>query len=223
VKAVTPAPPYPVVLRLEGRRCLVVGGGPIAARKVADLLACGAVVTVVAPELSSAIEELAAAETAGVLQLERRPYRRGEAANYRLVVTATGVSEVDRQAAEDAEAAGVWVNSADDADHCTFFLPSVHREGPVSIAVSTGGASPALAAWLRRRIGASLGREHLGTLAGLLEEGRQALRQAGRPTNAVDWRALLDSDLPSLVAAGRAAEARQRVDDAVAAAVHSAS
>jgi precorrin-2 dehydrogenase/sirohydrochlorin ferrochelatase len=220
---VTPAPPYPVVLRLEGRRCLVVGGGPIAARKVADLLACGAVVTVVATELSSAIEELAAAETAGVLHLVRRPYRRGEAANYRLVVTATGVSEVDRQAAEDAEAAGVWVNSADDADHCTFFLPSVHREGPVSIAVSTGGASPALAAWLRRRIGASLGREHLGTLARLLEEGRQALRQAGRPTNAVDWRALLDSDLPSLVATGRAAEARQRVDDAVAAAVHSAS
>ncbi len=215
----SPAPPYPVVLRLEGRPCLVVGGGQVAARKVADLLACGAAVTVVSPELCSAIDELAVAGTGGVLRVERRHYRPGEAAGYRLVVTATGVEEVDRLAAADAEAAGVWVNSADDADHCSFFLPSVHREGPVSIAVSTGGASPALAAWLRRRIAESLGREHLGALAALLEEGRQALRRAGRPTTAVDWRALLDGDLPSLVAAGRAAEARRRVDDAVAAAV----
>lgn len=211
------APTYPVVLRIEGRRCLVVGGGPVAARKVADLFECGAEVTVVAPEVDPSIDALAAAagRARRDLRVERRRYRDGEAADYRLVVTATGIPEVDRRAAADAEAAGIWVNSADDADHCTFFLPSVHREGTVSVSVSTGGASPALAAWLRRRIGESLG-PHLGTLAELLEEGRTNLRGAGRPTSAVDWTALLDGELPGLVRAGRIEEARGHIDAAVA-------
>jgi siroheme synthase-like protein len=203
------------VLRVEGRPCLVVGGGPVAARKVADLFESGAEVTVVAPHIDRAIDALAAAGCDGrVLHLERRPYRDGEAADYRLVVTATGIPEVDRRAAADAESAGIWVNSADDADHCTFFLPSVHRQGPVSVSVSTGGASPALAAWLRRRIGETLG-PHLGDLAELLDEGRALLRAGGRPTSGVDWTALLDGDLPQLVDEGRIEEARRRIDAAI--------
>jgi len=210
------APLYPVVLRVEGRPCLVVGGGPVAARKVADLLECGADVTVVAPELVPTILALAesAHERGRSLRVERRPYRDGEAADYRLVITATGVPSVDRRAASDAEAAGIWVNSADDADHCTFFLPSVHRDGTVSVSVSTGGASPALAAWLRRRLGESLG-PHLDILAPLLDDGRAHLRSAGQPTNAVDWLALLDGELPGLVRQGRVEEARRCVDEAV--------
>ena len=212
-----PAPPYPVVLRVEGRPCLVVGGGPVAARKVTDLFECGADVTVVAPDIDPSIDALrAVAEQCDRhLQVERRPYRAGEAARYRLVVTATGIPAVDRRAAADAESAGIWVNSADDADHCTFFLPSVHREGTVSVSVSTGGASPALAAWLRRRIGESLG-PHLGDLADLLEGGREALRDAGRPTSSVDWTALLDGELPALVRDGRVDEARSVIARAVA-------
>lgn len=212
-----PAPPYPVVLRVEGRPCLVVGGGPIAARKVTDLFECGADVTVVAPDIDPSIEalEASAEHHDGRLRVERRPYSAGEAAGYRLVVTATGIPEVDRRAAADAESAGIWVNSADDADHCTFFLPSVHREGAVSVSVSTGGASPALAAWLRRRIGESLG-PHLGDLAELLEDGRAALRTAGRPTSSVDWTALLDGQLPVLVRDGRIDEARAVIAGAVA-------
>ncbi|MGH2466432.1 MAG: precorrin-2 dehydrogenase/sirohydrochlorin ferrochelatase family protein, partial [Candidatus Limnocylindrales bacterium] len=89
----------------------------MAARKVADLVACGALVTVVAPDVDADIEALARSQRA--LTVERRPYAAGEAGRYRLVVTATGIPEVDRQAADDAEAAGIWVNSADDADHCT--------------------------------------------------------------------------------------------------------
>ncbi len=211
-------PTYPIVLRVQGRPCLVVGGGPVAARKAADLLECGASLTVVAPELGSALKALAAGTAEGSLRVERRPYRAGEAAAYRLVVTATGVEKVDRLVAADAEAAGVWVNCADDPDHCTFLLPSVHRDGPVSISVSTGGASPALAAWLRRRVGESLG-AHLDLLATLLEDGRRALRLAGRPTTTVDWAGLLDGDLPTLVAEGREDEARRLVDDAVAVAL----
>ncbi|MGH9047432.1 MAG: precorrin-2 dehydrogenase/sirohydrochlorin ferrochelatase family protein [Acidimicrobiales bacterium] len=212
----TPAPPYPVVLRIEGRACLVVGGGPVAARKVSDLYECGGEVTVVAPDIDPSIVTLAAAaEREGrLLRVVRRPYRNGEASRYRLVITATGLPEVDRRAAADAESAGIWVNSADDADHCTFFLPSVHRQGAVTISVSTGGASPALAAWLRRRIGGLLG-PHLGTLAALLEEGRSSVRGAGRPTSAVDWAALLDGELPHLVRDGDIEGARRCIEDAV--------
>ncbi len=209
--------PYPVVLRIEGRACLVVGGGPVAARKVADLYECGAEVTVVAPQIEPSIVALAeAAEAAGrLLRIARRPYRNGEASRYRLVITATGIAAVDRKAAADAESAGIWVNSADDVEHCTFFLPSVHRQGPVTVSVSTGGASPALAAWLRRRIGGLLG-AHIGTLAEMLERARLELRKAGRPTSALDWTGLLDGEVPKLLREGHLEEAQRLVDAAVA-------
>jgi len=151
-------------------------------------------VTVVAPEVDPEIEALGVA-------VERRAYEPGLAGRFRLVVTATGVAEVDRAVADDAERAGVWVNSADDPQHCTFILPSVHRDGAVSIAVSTGGASPALASWLRRRLGQAAG-PGLGRLAELLEEARRRAQADGRPTASIDWAALLDGDLPRLVAAG---------------------
>ena len=180
-------------LRVEGRPCLVVGGGPVAARKVADLVGCGAAGDRRRPRRRRPSSTLAGAAMAGrPLRIERRPYRAGEAGGYRLVVTATGLPEVDGAVAADAEAAGVWVNSADDADHCTFLLPSVHRDGPVTIAVSTGGASPALATWLRRRIGAAARAPTSGTLAALLEEARRACRPTGARPSAVDWQALLD-------------------------------
>lgn len=191
---------YPVVLRLAGQPCLVVGGGAVAARKAAGLVECGAVVTVVAPEIDPAIEALGVA-------VERQVYEPGLAARFRLVVTATGVAEVDRAVADDAERAGVWVNSADDPQHCTFIVPSVHRDGTVSIAVSTGGASPALASWLRRRLGQEAG-PGLGRLAELLEEARRRVRAEGRSTTSIDWAALLDGDLPGLVAAGDLEAAR---------------
>ena len=209
----SPAPMYPVVLRTEGRRCLVVGGGPVAARKAAELVRCGAIVTLVAPAVDPAIEALAETGAQGVLQVERRRYRENEAADYRLVVTATGLVEVDRQVATDAEAAGVWINSADDAAHCTFILPSVHRDGTVTIAVSTGGASPAMATWLRRRVGELLG-DDLGTLAELIEEYRDQLMAEGRPTTAVDWAQLLDGPLPALVRDGDMAGARTLLTEA---------
>lgn len=217
----THAPLYPVVLELDGRKCLVVGGGSVAARKVAGLVECGARVTVVAPTLAPALERLAT--TAGGpggpagsggptrdrrVTVERRPYRQGEAAGYRLVVAATGVHDVNRAVAEDAESAGVWVNSADDAENCSFQLPSVHRDGPVTVAVSTAGASPALAMSLKRRIAAVLG-PRVGVLAELLDEARRRVHADGRSTEAIDWAVLLDEGpLRDLVAEGRVSEAR---------------
>jgi siroheme synthase-like protein len=200
-------PLYPAAMVVAGRPCLVVGGGRVAARKIRSLLECGAVVTVVAPEVDGAVRSLARNEGRTPLEIQERPYRAGEAAGYRLVVTATGNAQVDRAVHRDADAAGVWVNSADDARNCTFVLPAVHRDGPLTVAVSTGGASPALATWLRRRIAECLG-PGLGDLAILLEEARAAIHRRGATTESVDWTALLEGPLPTLVREGRIEEAR---------------
>jgi siroheme synthase-like protein len=194
-----------VLLRLAGRPCLVVGGGPVAARKADGLAACGAVVTVVAPELDPA---LAARSDLTCLA---RPYERGEVAAYRLVVTATGVPEVDAQVFEDAEAAGVWVNAADDPEHCTAILPAVSRRGPVVAAFSTSGRSPAMATWLRRRYDAELGPE-IVVLLDLVSERREAMRREGISTESVDWQRALDSGMLDLVREGNLAEAKERLE-----------
>jgi siroheme synthase-like protein len=201
---------YPVSLNLEGRSCLVVGGGPVAARKVSGLLECGATVTVIAIEVGDAMAELA--ERAS-LTIERRPYAKGDAAAYRLVLTATGIGAVDGAVYADAEAAGVWVNSADDVAHCSVILPSVHRDGAVTVAVSSGGRSPALASWLRRRLAAQSG-EGLGELAELLGEARQRMHEARRSTEKMDWAALLDGPLPGLVRDGQLEAARALIEAA---------
>lgn len=195
---------YPVSLVVTGQSCLVVGGGPVAARKIEGLNRAGANVTVVAPRVDPAVERIA---TERGVTVERRPYRRGEAANYRLVITATGVPEVDAAVATDADAAGVWVNSADDPAHCTFLLPAVHRDGPVTVAISTGGASPALAAWLRCQIAEALGKG-LGVLAEMLADARRHVQTSGRPTGSIDWHAILAGGLFELVQAGRLDDAR---------------
>jgi siroheme synthase-like protein len=191
-----------------GRPCLVVGGGPVAARKAKGLLDCDALVTVIAPEVSSAMARLAP------LTIERRSYAKGNAKGYRLVITATGIAAVDGEVSADAEDAGVWVNSADDLEHCTFILPSVHRDGPVTIAVSTGGTSPALASWLRVRLAQGCGTD-LSELAELLGRARQGLHDAGRSTENVDWGTLLDGALPTLVREGRLEQARALLESAI--------
>ncbi|HVM02040.1 MAG TPA: bifunctional precorrin-2 dehydrogenase/sirohydrochlorin ferrochelatase [Acidimicrobiales bacterium] len=200
------APLYPVNLVVAGRRCLVVGGGPVAARKAQGLASCGAVVHVVATAVGAEVRALAGA---GV-SWEQRPYRRGEVAGYRLAVTATGVAEVDGAVFADGEAAGVWVNSADDPARCSFTLPAVVRRGPVVVAVSTGGHSPALAAWLKERLAAEIGPEY-EVLAALLSEERDAVRAAGRSTEDVDWRKALESDMLDLIRSGHVQQAKERL------------
>ena len=210
---------FPVALALADRPCLVVGGGRVAARKVAALLRSRARVTMVAPEAHVALGLLS---EDGVIQaiegppldVQLRPYATGEAAAYRLVVTATGRPEVDAAVHRDAEAAGVWVNSADDPEHCSFQLPAVWRAGPVAVAVSTGGASPALASWLRDRVGEAVG-PSVGDLAVLLAEARREVQAAGRSTEDVDWSAVLRGPVPALVADGRLEEARAALAEAL--------
>ncbi|HEX4904383.1 MAG TPA: bifunctional precorrin-2 dehydrogenase/sirohydrochlorin ferrochelatase [Acidimicrobiales bacterium] len=194
---------YPVNLVVEAKPVLVVGGGRVAVGKVRRLVESGARVTVVAPEVSDEI-----ASMAGVT-VERRPYAEGEVAAYRLAITATG-TPVDAQVFAEGEAAGVWVNSADDPAHCSFTLPAVARRGPISVAVSTDGTSPAMASWLRARFEEELGPEY-EVLLGILREQREALRSNGTPTEGLAWREALDSGLLDLVRQGRIVEARERL------------
>jgi siroheme synthase-like protein len=210
------SPVYPVGLMLAGRKCLVVGGGRVAARKIRGLVLSGASVTVVAPQAHEAIGLLAAQGVieqidASPIDLQLREYRPGEAAAYNLVLTATGIPEVDGMVHHDAVNAGVWVNSADDIDNCTFILPAVLRDGPVTVAVSTSGSSPALATWLKRHLFESMGRG-MGELAGLLAEARELVKSRGKRTESVDWEGLLEGPLPGLVAEGRMEEARRLIE-----------
>ena len=188
---------YPVSLDVAGRACLVVGAGRVAARKARTLLDCGALVTVIAPSFGPEMEALAGELDA----VERRAYAGGDAARFRLVVTATGRPDIDGAVHDDAEAAGVWVNSADDRAHSSFILPAVYRDGPVTVAVSTGGLSPALSSWLRDRLATECG-DGIGVLAQLIGEARARLLSAGRPSDSVDWVALLDGPLLELVRSG---------------------
>jgi precorrin-2 dehydrogenase/sirohydrochlorin ferrochelatase len=198
---------YPVSLVLRGRRCLVVGGGEVAGRKVRGLLAAGAEVHVVAAEVSSAVRSLAP----NLAGLEERRYRRGEVAGYRLVVAATGDPDVNRAVYEDGEVAEVWVNSADDPASCSFILPAVARRGPLTVAVSTSGYSPALASWLKSHVAEHLGPE-LVELAELLAEARARLKATGRSTEEVDWRPALDWSMLDLIRSGHQSEAKERLE-----------
>jgi siroheme synthase-like protein len=201
-------PTYPISLVLAGHRCLVVGGGHVALRKVEGLLAAGARVTVVAPRV---VEPIGALD----VDLELRPYEAGEAARYRVVVAATGRPEIDRAVFADGERAGVLVNAADDIPGCAFILPAVVRRGPVSVAVSTAGTSPALASWLRDRVAGLVGPD-VELLAAMLGRAREALRASGLPSESLPWRELLDGVLPGLVAAGRLDEAESVLSSWVA-------
>jgi siroheme synthase-like protein len=169
-------------------------------------------VTVIAPSLAPDMEELS-----GQLQaVERRAYASGEAGGFRLVVSATGRPDIDSAVHADAESAGVWINSADDRANSSFILPAVHRDGSVTVAVSTGGLSPAFASWLRDRLAAECPGQ-AGALAALIGEAREQLKRAGRPSNSVDWAALLNGPLLDCIRAGDWDNARAIVAAAVTA------
>ena len=181
------SPPYPVNLRLDGRPVLLVGGGVVALEKLIELAAAGAVVTVVAPEVGDEVAALAA-------EVRRRPFEPGDTAGFRLVVVATGDQEVAGQVFAEAEAAGTWVNSADDPARCSFTLPARLRRDDLLVTVSTGGASPAFATWLRDEIDAWLEPAHLQLLA-LLAAERRRMRAEGRPTAHPGWHEALRSGM----------------------------
>ena len=192
-------------LVVEGRPCLVVGGGRVAARKVEGLISCGAQVRVVATRVGGEVRDLVPPAS-----IEERPYRRGEVSAYRLAIAATDDPDTNRAVFEDGEDAGVWVNGADDPLHCSFTLPSVLRRGELTLAVATGGRSPALARWLRDRLEVEIGPEY-EVLLNLLAEARDLRQSEGTSTDSLNWRKALDSDMLDLIRTGRVTTARERL------------
>ena len=201
----TQPPPYPVGLRLRGRRVVVVGGGTVAQRRVPALIAAGADVVVVSPEVTPALEGMA-----DEVSLVPRESADADLDDAWYAIAATDDPAVNAGVYADGEAAGVWVNSADDPANCAFTLPAVVRQGPITVAIGTGGHSPALATWLRRHVEAELDATYT-TLLDLLAERREQLRDAGTPTEGLNWQAVLDSGMLDLVRQGRLDEARERL------------
>lgn len=195
---------YPVNLVLDGRRCLVVGGGRVALRKVEGLVACGARVTVVASRVDPHLRGLP-----GVIVAER-PWQADDMAGMWLVIAATDDPSVNRAVFDEGQRRGVWVNGADDPANCSFTLPSVVRRGDLQVTVSTGGRSPALATWLRRRLEGEIGPEY-AVLLDLLASERDGLKAAGKSTEGLDWQSALDSDMLGLIRNGDLAHARERL------------
>jgi siroheme synthase-like protein len=214
VRDMLAVPFYIACLRLEGRRCLVVGGGEVGLEKVEGLLACGAAVTLVAPSVHDALAELAAE---GSIVWERREYRRSDLDGSFLVIAATDDSEVNIAVHEHAEERAMLVNVVDVPPLCNFILPAIVRSGPLAIAISTAGASPALAKRMKREIAALFGDEY-ARLAVILNDAR-GWAKATLPTFQ-DRRAFFDSivggepDPIELLRAGDEAAVAALIEDA---------
>jgi precorrin-2 dehydrogenase/sirohydrochlorin ferrochelatase len=168
VQGMLETPFYIACLRLQGRRCVVVGGGEVGLEKVEGLLACGADVTLVAPRAVAPLVELA---REGSIRWERRPYRAGDLDGCLIAIAATGDTDVNIDVFNDAEERAMLVNVVDVPPLCNFILPAIVRTGPLAVAISTAGASPALAKRMKREIAQLFG-EPYAQLAVLLNEAR---------------------------------------------------
>ncbi|HEX9505896.1 MAG TPA: bifunctional precorrin-2 dehydrogenase/sirohydrochlorin ferrochelatase [Acidimicrobiia bacterium] len=196
---------YPVSLVVTGRRCVVVGAGRIAARKIESLHAAGALVHVVARSVGP---EVRAWADDGQLTLEERPFEPTDLDGAWLATAATGDPGVDASVFRAGEERRVWVNAADDPANCSFTLMAVVRRGDLVVTIGTGGRSPALASWLRTRFETELGPEY-ATLLEVLSEAREELRAAGRSSEDPDWRRALESGMLEMIRAGRVDEAKE--------------
>jgi precorrin-2 dehydrogenase/sirohydrochlorin ferrochelatase len=168
VQGMLDTPFYIACLKLTGRRCVVVGGGDVGLEKVEGLLACDGDVVLVAPDAAPPLRELA---EEGSIRWERREYRTGDLDGTFIGIAATNDTDVNIRVFEDAERRAMLVNVVDVPPLCNFILPAIHRSGPLAIAISTAGASPALAKRLKREIGEQYG-EPYARLAELLNEAR---------------------------------------------------
>lgn len=178
---------------MQRRLCIVVGGGSVASRKVAGLLEAGASVTVISPVLDESIQSFAAQ---GLIRWIARPYQEGDLAGAFLVIAATDDPQVNHAIFAEAEQHHLLVNVVDDPQHSNFILPAQVRRGDLSIAISTGGASPALARRLREKLEAEIAPEY-AQLIQLLAELRPKLIENFPPGEARLQAALhlIDSDI----------------------------
>jgi precorrin-2 dehydrogenase/sirohydrochlorin ferrochelatase len=199
---------YPVFLDVKERRCVVCGGGNVALRKVEALLRAGAAVEVIAPDVCPELAEMAAEKQITIID---REYREGDLNDAFVVIAATDDREANRRIARDARDHHSLVNAVDDAGCSDFIVPSAVTRGELTIAVSTGGRSPALARKLRTRLETQYG-EEFGELTALAGEVRAELKRRERRPSEDAWQRALDLDeLAALLREQRPAAARDRL------------
>ena len=160
---------YPIFLNLDGKRCVVVGGGAVANRKARKLLQARAEVVAISPEVKPELESVAT-------EVHRRPYREGDLEGASLVFAATNRREVNAAVTREARGRGIPVNVADEPSEGDFALPSVLRRGQLQVAVSTGGASPTLARRVRNELESAFGSEWAGVVEALGRARRNGRR-----------------------------------------------
>jgi precorrin-2 dehydrogenase/sirohydrochlorin ferrochelatase len=195
---------YPIHLDIQNRNCLVVGGGGVGTRKVTTLLNCGAKVTVVSPEISQRLHNLA--ETAP-LTLKSRPYRCADLAGMFLVIGATDDETLNEQISSDAERRNTLCNIADRPEKCNFILPSIVRRDDLVITISTSGRSPALAKKLRKTLERRFGPEYGAFLKLMGAIRSKLLSQAHEPeAHKPLFEQLIDSNLIALIQEGKTAD-----------------
>jgi uroporphyrin-III C-methyltransferase / precorrin-2 dehydrogenase / sirohydrochlorin ferrochelatase len=203
-------PYYPMMLDLDGRTAVVIGGGAIATQKTRELVAARASVRVVSPDVSAELIEMA---RAGSLTIERRPYRNGDLAGAAIAIAATDDGYVNGSIWEEACTRNVPLNAVDDVEHCHFIAPSVHRTGDITVTVSTAGQCPALAVRLRERLSALVRREHaeFARIAGSLRvEIARRVPDIGARRRL--WYRIVDSDAIHDIRDNHLASARATID-----------
>ena len=185
------SPYYPVFLKVSGKRCVVVGGGEVARRKVEMLLDHGASIEVISPDLCPELDHLA--ET-GEIAARRRHYRTGDLRGASIVIVATDDHNINLEVVREANRTGIPVNVVDDPGNSDFIVPSCLRRGDITVAVSTSGRSPALARKIRTRLEKDLEEEY-AALALLADEVRREVKRQGIKVNGDDWQKAMDLDL----------------------------
>lgn len=170
----------PLALKLDGVEVLVIGAGVIGARKAAQLIEAGARVTVISEDVLTPLP-------AGVVNVERRRYERGDLRGFSLVVSATGDAATNDLVVGEARDERLWLNVVDDPARSSFYFMALHRQGDVTIAVSTAGAAPALAQEVRTLVADALP-DNLASVANSLRDERRQLHDEGASTEGVDWR-----------------------------------
>lgn len=202
---------YPVFLNLQGRRCVVIGGGMMAEGKVRGLLGAAAAVIVISPELTPCLRAWVDEGRIGHLT---RTYQPGDLAGAFLAISATDDHDVNVRVWEEASARNLPVNVVDDTPHCNFIAPSILRRGDLTVAISTSGKAPALAVRLREQLEHLVGDEYArflelaGTLRGPLAERYPSFEQ-----RKALWYRLVDSDVLVLLKHGDDAAARRRMTE----------
>jgi siroheme synthase-like protein len=195
-------PFYPVFLNLVGRKCLVVGGGNVAAEKVGGLLLARADVTVVSPLVGP---EIGGWALEGRLKWIAREFEDGDLEGMFLTIAGTDDEELNRRAFHLADRTDRLANSVDDPDFCNYITPAITRAGPIQVAVSSSGASPALAQRIRRQISEQILDESTGDLATFLGSWRDAVKSklSGYLEKKAFWESVLSSPVPDLLADGK--------------------